>query len=96
MARTNRKKKRTHNINSNNAAADEQLGSTASSSSSAQQNPRSFVVKSGKSLGSGSSASLTHLVKDIRKVMEPNTAVKLKVKLKKWHWKTGEGRETFV
>lgn len=93
MART-RKKNRTHNINSASAAADEQAAATGNGSSSSNSNPRSFVVKSGKSLGSGSSLSLKQLVKDMRKVMEPNTAIKLKVnRERKWERKKERERE---
>ena len=41
--------------------------------------PKSFIIKHGQ-VGS----SLTQLVRDFRKVMEPNTASRLKVSLDVW------------
>ena len=66
MAKTRRKKKRTHASSETNQQGT-QTGTSASSI------PKTFVVKRGK---------LAHLVKslteDVRKIMEPHTASKLK------------------
>ena len=48
----------------------------ASANSQTEENvPKSFIIKHGQ-VGS----SLSHLVRDLRKVMEPNTATRLKVR----------------
>lgn len=49
-------------------------GGVASDPGTAEGVPKSFVIKHGQ-VGS----SLTQLVRDVRKVMEPNTASRLKV-----------------
>ena len=46
----------------------------ANSAAGASDAPKSFIIKHGQ-VG----ASLTQLVRDVRKVMEPNTASRLKV-----------------
>lgn len=51
-------------------------GGAPSNPGSAEGVPKSFVIKHGQ-VGS----SLTQLVRDVRKVMEPNTASRLKVSL---------------
>ena len=60
------------------------LKGAATEAASAQTGvPKSFVIKHGQ-VG----ASLTQLVRDIRKVMEPNTASRLKVGYRSmgaWH-----------
>lgn len=50
-------------------------GGVASNPRAAEGIPRSFVIKHGQ-VGS----SLTQLVRDVRRVMEPNTAARLKVR----------------
>jgi len=71
MAKTRRKKKRTHAVNEENTTGPG--GAKKTSSSSKSSVPKTFVVKRGK---------LSHLVKslteDVRKIMEPYTASKLK------------------
>jgi ribosome biogenesis protein SSF1/2 len=52
------------------------LKGTLSSESSSDNVPKSFVIKHGH-VGT----SLTQLTRDVRKVMEPNTATRLKVYL---------------
>ena len=68
MAKTRRKKKRTHAVSEENTN-----GAKKNVKSSSTNVPKTFVVKRGK---------LSHLVKslteDVRKIMEPNTASKLK------------------
>lgn len=49
-------------------------GGVASAPGTAEGVPKSFVIKHGK-VGT----SLTQLVRDVRKVMEPNTASRLRV-----------------
>ena len=51
-------------------------GGTASAPGTEEGVPKSFVIKHGQ-VG----ASIAQLVRDIRKVMEPNTASRLRVRL---------------
>ena len=74
MAKTRRKKKRTHSLPENERAQEKAKKSSTTTSSTQKLNePRTFVVKRGK---------LSHLVKhlqdDVRQMMEPNTAQKLR------------------
>lgn len=52
-------------------------GAAAVTATTADGVPKSFIIKHGQ-VGS----SLTQLVRDVRKVMEPNTASRLKVRLR--------------
>lgn len=52
-------------------------GGVASNPGAAEGVPKSFVIKHGQ-VGS----SLAQLVRDFRKVMEPNTAIRLRVSLR--------------
>ena len=66
-----RTKKRTH-VRAQNASAAAAKGS----SSNMSKTPKSMVIRIG---GSQVGASVSQLVKDVRLMMEPDTAVRLKV-----------------
>lgn len=57
------------------------LKGAATEAASDQNAPKSFVIKHGQ-VGS----SLTQLVRDVRKVMEPNTASRLRVRTQPHVW----------
>jgi ribosome biogenesis protein SSF1/2 len=70
--RSGKRKNRTHLKGSTSAVA---TASSATTTTGENGVPKSFVIKHGQ-VGS----SLTQLVRDVRKVMEPNTASRLKVR----------------
>jgi hypothetical protein len=41
--------------------------------------PKSFVIRTGKTTSDPVSSALAQLVIDVRKIMEPNTAIRLRV-----------------
>jgi ribosome biogenesis protein SSF1/2 len=42
--------------------------------------PKSFVIRTGKTTSDPVSSALAQLVIDVRKIMEPNTAIRLRVR----------------
>ena len=44
-----------------------------------RKTPKSFVIRTGKTTADPASSVLSQLVSDVRRIMEPNTATRLKV-----------------